>query len=199
MKKVAIGLLSLVAALVIGACSSQKEPADQAIKGAETALAAVRDVAQKYVPDQLKAVDSQMAAAKDSFAKGDYAGVLASAPKMTSAIGDLKNAAAVKKAEAEAALAKAKDEWAAASADLPKMVEAIQSRVNTLSKSRSLPAGVTKDGLASAKSGLDGLKSTLSDATNAATSGDFTAAMAKAEELKAKAAEIMKSIRMRAG
>ena len=198
MKKIAIGLLSFVAALVIGACSSQKDPADQAIKGAETALGAVRDVAQKYAPDQLKAVDSQIAAAKDSFGKGDYAGVLASAPKITAAIGDLKSAAAAKKAEAEAALAKAKDDWAAVSAELPKMVEAIQSRVNTLSKSR-LPAGVTKDALASAKSGLDGLKSTLSDATSAATSGDFTAAMAKAEDLKAKAAEIMKSIGMKAG
>ena len=199
MKKIAIGLLSLAAAFVIGACSSQKDPADQAIKGTETALAAVRDVAQKYAPDQLKAVDSQIAAAKDSFGKGDYAGVLASAPKITAAIGDLKSAAAAKKAEAEAALAKAKDDWAAASAELPKMVEAIQSRVNTLSKSRSLPAGVTKDGLASAKSGLDGLKSSLSDATNAATSGDFTAAMAKAGDLNANAAAIMKSIGMKAG
>jgi hypothetical protein len=43
------------------------------------------------------------------------------------------------------------------------------------------------------------LKSTLGDATNGATSGDFTAAMGKAEELKAKAAEIMKSIGMKAG
>jgi hypothetical protein len=199
MKKLAIGLLSLVVASVIGACSSQKDPADQAIKGAETALAAVRDEAQKYVPDQLKAVDSQIAAAKDSFAKGDYASALASAPKITAAIGDLKSAAAAKKAEAEAALAKAKDDWAAASAELPKMVEAIQNRVNTLSKSHRLPAGVTKDGLASAKSGLDGLKSTLSDATSAATSGDFTAAMAKAGDLKAKAADIMKSIGMKTG
>ena len=199
MKNGAIGLLLLAAAIVVGGCSSQKEPAQKAIAAAETALSAVRDAAQKYVPDQLQAVDTQIAAAKDSLAKGDYAAVLAAAPKITAAIGDLKNAAAAKKAEVEAALAKAKDAWGSMSADLPKMVDAIKARVDVITKTHRLPAGVTKEGLASAKSGLDSLKASLGEATSAATSGDFTTAVAKGEELKAKAAEIMKSIGMKAG
>ena len=199
MKNRIIGLLLLSAAIVVGGCSNQKEPAQQAIAAAETALSAVRESAQKYVPDQLAAVDAQIAAAKDSLGKGDYAAVLAAGPKITAAIGDLKNAASAKKAEVEAALAKARDAWGSMSTDLPKMVDAIKSRVDTLSKTHRFPAGVTKDGLASAKSGLDSLKASLADATSAATSGDFTTAVAKGEELKAKAAEIMKSIGMKAG
>ena len=41
------------------------------------------------------------------------------------------------------------------STDVPKMVDAISSRVDVLSKSHHLPKGVTKDKVASAKSGLD--------------------------------------------
>jgi hypothetical protein len=198
MKNGTITLLSLLVAIVIAGCS-QREPAQKAIDAAESALSTVRESAQKYVPDQLKAVDAQIAAAKDSVAKGDYAAALAAGPKITSAIGDLKNAASAKKAEVEAALAKAKDVWGPMAAGLPKMVDSIRSRVDTLSKSRRLPAGVTKEGLASAKSGLDSLKAGLAEATGAASSGDFTTAVAKGEELKAKAAEIMKSIGMPAG
>lgn len=198
MKNRAIGLLLLLVALVVGGCS-QREPAEKAIAGAETALSTVREAAQKYVPDQLQAVDAQIAAAKDSLAKGDYAAVVAAGPKITSAVGDLKNAASAKKTEVEAALAKAKDDWGSMGADLPKAVDAIRSRVDVLSKSHRLPAGVTKEALASAKSSLDSLKANLDEATGAASSGDFTTAVAKGQELKAKAAELMKSIGMHAG
>src|SRR5207249_10698159 len=57
-----------------------------------------------------------------------------------------------------------------------------------------LPKGVTKEGLAAAKSGLDSLKSQWAEATSAATSGDYITAMAKAEGVKTKAAEMMRSL-----
>jgi len=193
MKKQSVWLLALAAVLVVG-CANQKAPAEQAVAGAETALAAVRDDAQKYVPDQLQAVDSQLAALKDSLTKGDYKAVLTGAPTLNSAISSLKDAADAKKADAEAALAKAKDAWGPLNAEVPKMVEAIQSRITALSKSHHLPKGVTKDGLAAAKSGVDSLKSMWGEASNASASGDFTTAVSKAQAVKDKAAEIMKSL-----
>jgi hypothetical protein len=196
MKKQSVWLLATVAAVLVVGCANQKAPAQQAVAGAETALAAVRDDAQKYVPDQLQSVDSQLAALKDSLTKGDYKAVLTGAPTLNSAISSLKDAAEAKKADAEAALAKAKDAWGPLSAEVPKMVDAIQSRITALSKSHHLPRGVTKDGLASAKSGVDSLKSAWSDASNASASGDFTTAVTKAQGVKDKAAEIMKSLGM---
>ena len=157
---------------------------------------AVRDEAQKYVPDQLQAVDAQLASLKDSFAKGDYKAVLTGAPSLSSSIGALKDAAEAKKADMEAALAKAKDAWGGMSADVPKMVEAIEGKVAALSKSHKLPKGVTKDAVAAAKSGLDGLKSAWSDAASAATSGDYTGAMTKAQAVKDQAEAMMKSLGM---
>jgi hypothetical protein len=196
MEKQSVWLLATLAAVLVVGCANQKTPAEQAVAGAETALAAVRDDAQKYVPDQLQAVDSQLAALKDSLTKGDYKTVLTGAPTLNSAISSLKDAADAKKADAEAALAKAKDAWGPLSAEVPKMLEAIQSRITALSKSHHLPKGVTKDGLASAKSGVDSLKSMWSDASNASASGDFTTAVSKAQAVKDKAAEIMKSLGM---
>jgi hypothetical protein len=196
MKKQFVWLLAaMLTALIVG-CANQKGPAEQAIAGAESALAAVRDTAQKYVPDQLQAVDAQIAAAKDALAKGDYKAVLAAAPAITAAISSLKDAAQAKEADMQAAMSKAKDAWTSISTDTPKMVDAIQSRVDILSKSHHLPANVSKDALANAKSGLDSLKSTWSDAQSAAASGDYTTALSKAQAVKDKAAEIMHSLGM---
>ena len=196
MKKLPVWLLPTLLVLALVGCANDKTPAEQAVASAEAALAQVRDVAQKYAPDQLQAVDAQFNGVKDSLAKGDYKGVLAAMPGLNSAISGLKDAASAKQADAEAAAAKAKDAWGPMSTDVPKMVDAIQSRVDTLSKSRHLPRGVTKDSLAAAKSGLDSMKSAWSDASNAASSGDYSSAMSKAEAVKDQAAQIMQSLGM---
>jgi hypothetical protein len=187
-----------MAVLVVG-CANQKAPAQQALAGAQAALDAVRDAAQKYVPDQLQAADAQLQSLKDSFAKGDYKAVLTGAPSLSSAISSLKDAAEAKKADAETALAKAKDAWGPLSTEVPSMVDAIQKKVDALSKSHHLPKGVTKDALAQAKAAVDGLKSGWSDASKAATAGDFTTAVGKAQEVKDKAAGIMQSLGMSSG
>lgn len=196
MKKLSVWLLTLMAAVLIAGCANQKAPAEQAIANADSALAQVRDMAQKYVPDQLQQVEAQLNGLKDSAAKGDYKSVLAAAPALMTAIGSLKDAAAAKQAEAQAAMAKAKDAWTAMSTDVPKMVDAIQSRVDVLSKSHHLPKGVTKDALASAKSGLDSMKSSWNDATTAASSGDFATATTKGQAVKDQATQIMQSLNM---
>lgn len=197
MKKHSVLLSAALAAVLLVGCNTQKGPAEQAVASAQAALDAVRDDAQKYAPEQLGGVEAKLSDIKGSFQKGDYAGVVAAAPGLTSAIASLKDAAAAKKVEAEQALAKAKDDWGPASAAVPKMVDEIAKRVETLSKTKKLPHGVTKDAVAAAKTGVDSLKSTWADATNASSSGDYTTAMAKAQSVKDKATEIMKSLDMK--
>jgi hypothetical protein len=199
MKKQMTWLMAAVMAVLIIGCANQKAPAEQAVAGAESALGTVRDMAAKYVPDQLAAADAQLASLKDALGKGDYKGVLAAAPALMAAISSLKDTASAKAADAEAAMAKAKDAWGSASTDVPKMVAALQSRVDMLSKSHHLPSGVTKDSLASAKSGLDSVKAAWADASNAATSGDYSTAMSKAAAAKSQAQAIMQSLGMTSG
>ncbi|HXZ59252.1 MAG TPA: hypothetical protein VEG26_03665 [Steroidobacteraceae bacterium] len=196
MKKLSVFLLAALAAVLVSGCNTQKGPAEQAVASSQAALDAVRDEAQKYAPEQLGGVEAKLSDMKGSFEKGDYAGVLAAAPGLTAAIGSMKDAIVAKKSEAQAALAKAKDDWGPASTAVPKMVDDLAKRVEALSKTKKLPKGVTKEAVAAAKTGLDSLKSTWADASNAAASGDFTTAMAKADAVKSKAAEMMKSLGM---
>jgi len=186
-------------ALLAVACASQKEPATKAIADAESALSAVKEQAAQYAPDQLKGVEDTIAGLKENLAKGDYKAILASTPQLTTQLASLKDAAAAKKAEMDAALEKAKGDWSGYAADLPNMVGAIQSRVDILSKARKLPAGMDKAKLDDAKTGLEGMKSTWTDAGNAFASGNYLDAVAKAQEVKTKGAEIMAALGMSNG
>jgi PBP1b-binding outer membrane lipoprotein LpoB len=96
MKKLSVWMLAMMAAIALVGCAMQKAPAEAAVKTADAALAAVRDQAQKYVPDQLQAVQAQVDGLKDSLSKGDYKAVLAAAPALNTAISGLKDAAAAK-------------------------------------------------------------------------------------------------------
>ena len=197
MKKPSFWVLATLAAVIIAACGNQRAEAEKAVTAAESALTNIRDMANRYAPDQLQAVDAQLNGVKDSLAKGDYKGVMAAMPALNTAISSLKDTATAKQQEADAASAKAKDAWGPLSSDVPKMVDAISSRVDILSKSHHLPKGVTKDTLAAAKSGLDSMKSAWSDASNAATSGDYTTAVSKGQAVKDQASQIMQSLGMK--
>jgi hypothetical protein len=194
MQRKPVWLFAALLAVLVAGCASQKEPAEKMVATVDAALASVREDAQKYLPDQLQAVDTQVSSLKDSLAKGDYKAVLTAAPAVTTAINNLKDAVAAKKAEVEAAIAKAKEQWASLSSDVPKMVEAIQSRLATLAKTKKLPKNVDKAAVESAKSGLDAVKSGWDQASSAFASGDFAGAAAKGQEIKDKATEVLRSL-----
>ncbi|MEJ0036587.1 MAG: hypothetical protein WDO68_10945 [Gammaproteobacteria bacterium] len=190
---------ALCALALIAACSNLKEPATQAISAAEASLAPVKEAAAKYAPEALQSVESQIASLKDNLAKGDYKAVMASAPTVTSAISGLSDTVAAKTKEIEAALAQAKDQWTSLGGDLPRMIEAIQSRVDILSKSKQLPRNIDKAAFDSARTGLDTLKSGWTEASGAFSSGNVTDAVTKAKAIKDKAAEVMHTLGMTNG
>jgi hypothetical protein len=98
-----------------------------------------------------------------------------------------------------AAAAAATAEWETYNADLPKMVSAIQSRVDILSQSKKLPANLSKESFDSAKLGLDLINATWAEATAAAASGNPVDAVAKAKVVQEKGAEVMGLLGMTTG
>jgi hypothetical protein len=186
-------ILALAAStLLFTACSTQKKPATEALSAVESSLAALRDDAAKYAPDGLKGVESTLGMLKDSLAKEDYKTVLAGTPQLAQAVDSLKASIAAGKERAESAMV----EWNSLSADVPKMVEAIQSRIDILSSSKRLPKNVSSDAFESAKSGLDSMKATWGEATTAFGSGDTSTAADKAREVKAKGQEVLQKLGM---
>lgn len=187
-----------VALLAVG-CANQKEPAEKALAQIDSSVAAVRDDAARYAADELQSVEATLSSLKEKLGKGDYKAVLAEAPKVDAAVNSLKETVAAKKAEAEAAMAAATTEWNALSADVPKMVDAIQSRVDILSKSSKLPKNVSQDAFNAAKSGLESMKATWGEASAAFAAGDATTAVAKANSVKQQGNEVLQQLGMKSG
>ncbi len=198
-RKTSAFLVLCATALLAVGCANQKEPATKAIADAESALAAVRDDAAKYAGGDLQSVESTLSGLKDSLGKGDFKAVIAGAPALLSAVSSLKDTAAAKKTEAMAAMESAKTEFGTLSGSLGGMMTALQSRMDILSKAKKLPKGIDAAKFDGAKSGFEAAKSAMAAATAAAGSGDFTGALAKAQEAKAKGTEVLQALGMPTG
>lgn len=181
--------LLLVATLLAACGSADKGPAETALKAAEAAVNTAKAEVSKYLPDQASALDAGLAAAREKFNKGDFKTALSDAQAVTAKANELASAAAAKKAE----LSKA---WEEVSTGMPKVMEAIKSRVDILSQSKKLPAGISKEKFAEAKAGLEEITKQWTEATAASTSGNLTDALAKAGAAKKKAAEVLVALNM---
>ncbi len=190
MSKRLVAAIAFACCFALIACSTAKAPAEAAIKAADEALAGVKADASIYIPDQLKSVEDALATAKENFQKGEYQQALAGAKDLAGKAKDLASAVTAKKDE----LSK---EWQDLSGGLPGMVGAIQSRVDMLSKSRRLPAGLDKDKFEAAKASLATVSQTLSEATDSFKGGNLMDAVSKAKTVKEKATEIMNSLGMK--
>jgi hypothetical protein len=182
-------LMILFATLLAGCGSPDKGPAEAAIKAAEEAINAAKGEISKYMPDQAKSLDDGLAAAREKFSKGDFKAALSDAQTVTAKANELASAAAAKKAE----LSKA---WEEVSTGMPKVVDAIKSRVDILSQSKKLPAGITAEKFAEAKAGLAEITKQWTEATAASSGGNLTDALAKAAAVKKKAAEVLTALNM---
>jgi hypothetical protein len=188
--------LAAVAMLASG-CAQQRGPANKALESVEDSLKNIRDDAQKYAPEGLKAVDAQVANLKESFDKKQYDNVLAGTPALQKAVDSLSAAVNSGKAQARSAVAAAKTEWEGLNTEVPKMVDAIQARVDELSKKKHLPFGVSKDEFEGAKAGLDSIKTAWADAKSEFDKGDAVAATSKAKTVKGMAIEVKEKLKIK--
>jgi hypothetical protein len=189
LKSLRVRSVVVLAGLLLAACASDQGPAETALKAAEEAVTSAVAEAAKYIPEQVKAIQDQLKGLKDSYSKGDYKAVLSGTSDLTAKAKALGAAAAAKKAE----LTKS---WEDMSTGFPKVVDAIKSRVAILSKAKKLPATVDKAAVAGAKSGLEAIDKTWSDAQASYKSGNLADAFAKAKTVKTQAAELMTKLGM---
>jgi len=192
MKRNIVGLVIVlfVSTLMLVACGSgDKGPAELAVKAAEEAFNASKGEAAKYVPDEVKSMEGALAAMKDKLAKGEYKAVITEAQAFTEKAKGLPDAAKAKKEE----LTKS---WTDLSQGVPKMVEAVQSRVDMLSKSKKLPANLTAEKFADAKSGLASAKEEWAKALESFKAGNIADAVSVGKSVKEKAVAAMETLGM---
>ena len=183
-------IVMILTATLIAACGGgDKGPAETALKAAEAAIDSAKGEASKYMPDQVRSLESALSSTREKLSKGDYKAVLSEAPALTSKAQEIASAAAAKKAE----LTKS---WEGLSSGMPRVVEAIKSRVDILSQSKKLPAGMSAETLAQAKAGLSEITQQWTAATEASKGGNLMDAIAKASSVKVKAAEVLTLLKM---
>jgi hypothetical protein len=165
-------VIMILAAALLAACGSgDKGPAETALKAAEEAINTAKGEASKYMPDQVRSLESALASTREKLGKSDYKAVLSEAPALTSKAQEIASAAAAKKAE----LTKS---WEGLSSGMPRVVDAIKNRVDILSQSKKLPAGMSAETLAQAKAGLSEITQQWTAATEASKGGNLMDAVA---------------------
>jgi uncharacterized lipoprotein NlpE involved in copper resistance len=180
----------LAATLILVGCGN-KEPASKVVAQAESILGEMRNDGATFAPDELKAVEATTESMKADFASQDYKKVMEAVPTFNGQVKTLKETVVSKQAIAAASA----NEWNTLNAEVPKTVEALQVRVDALTGTR-LPKEITKETFTTAKTELEGMKSTWAEATAAAAAGDTVAAADKGRLVAAKGEELKNKLGM---
>ena len=185
--KVTNVLMALTAsAVLMTGCMSQKDPAENAVTQAEAAMTDLRVDAAKFAPEELKTTETTLAKMKDKLAKEDYKDVIAEVPQFNKEVATLRETLVGRQTQIIAATR----EWETLNAEVPKAVEEIQVRVDSLASSPKLPKEVDKHEFEAAKASLETMKSDWAAATAAFSSGNATEAADKARGVQNKVDEV---------
>jgi len=182
--------------LVVAACAGQKEPAQQAVADLDGALAKVAEMGEKYKPEEYAEVQSQIAALKKSFDGGDFAAVVAGAPKA---------AAAIRKLQADAIIAKAEfakqmnEEWAATATSMPDTIAAVDKQISRMAAGGRLPKGMDRDTFKQTVATFDEAKKVWTAAAEAGNAGKFEDAVMQSRQVKSVVDATMQALGMSAG
>jgi hypothetical protein len=168
----------LILPLVVVGCS--KGPAEAALKAADEAIAKVKPEAEKFVPDQFKALTESAATAKAAFDKGDYAAALAAAKDLPAKANEVMTAATAKKDELMG-------QWTELSKVIPAKMLDVTDKVNQLAAMKKMPAGMDAKKLEEVKARVADMAGAWTKAGEAFTAGDIKGALELGDNVKTSA------------
>jgi prophage DNA circulation protein len=176
-------LMLLVLPLAVAGCG--KGPAEAALKAADEAIAKVQPEAEKFVPDQFKALQDAAATAKAAFDKGDYSAALTAAKDLPGKANEVMAAAAARKEEMVG-------QWNALAESMPAVVKGLEDKVAAIEAMKKLPKGFTKDDLTAAWTQVRAVTAQWTQAINAFNAGLLDQALKAGNDAKVQAEELGK-------
>lgn len=190
MKKTIVSLMIVMflGSLMVIACgSSEKGPAEMALKVAEEAINATKAEAEKIAPDLVNSLENALASAKEKFAKKDYKAALEEAKALPAKAKEVLDAAKTKMGEMT-------KKWEEYSQEIPKLVENLQGKVDALSKTAKLPANLTADKFNEVKSWVSSAGEEWAKALESFKAGSVSEAVNLAAAVKEKALKAMEAL-----
>jgi len=183
-------LLFGVAAMLLAACANQMQPAQQALDEITNVVEAIPSDAVQYAPEQVASVKKKLSDLNATFDKKDYAGVLASAPAV---LGEAKSVSASVTAKRDEAMKALAADWTELSASVPALIASVQTRLDTLSKSRRVAKGID---LTAAKSALANATASWQRAQAASGLKHSADAVSAAKDAKTQASAAASALKM---
>jgi hypothetical protein len=181
-----------MAALILVACASQKEPAQKQIAAIEATLAAASADETKYAADKLYDVQYRLGRLKLYFDNQDYAAVVAGGPEVLRLAQGLAPVAAAEKSRI---LRELNDQWTGLATSLPGEVTAIHERIDTLSAKARKKQTQGMD-LEAAKAGAGDATALWAKAQAAFAAGNLGEAVSTAKDVKEKVAASAASLKL---
>ena len=171
-------VLMLMGATLGSMGCSGKAAATAAVDAAQKSFDEVKAATAKVMPEETQKMSDAIAAARTNISEGKTAEALEAAKAMPAQIKDLADAATKKTEEMSSA-------WTSASEELPKAVAAVQAKVDELTKSKKLPAGVDVPAFAAVKSSIADITKMWGEAQESYKGGNMSEAMSKVATIKA--------------
>lgn len=181
-------VLVMLGALALAGCGPGKNAAQTAIASAQAALDAAKDQAMKIVPDDAKAIQASIDAARALMDKGEFKAAIDSANAVPARVKAMADGMAAKKTEMEAGWEKMKE--------FPQALVALNAQVVKLSHTKKLPAGVDAAKVEAAKSLLGTITQDWSGAQAAYQAGNLSEAMARGQAAMQSARDIAHSLNL---
>ncbi|MEX1994359.1 MAG: hypothetical protein WD929_06835 [Steroidobacteraceae bacterium] len=191
-----IRFAALAALLAVATACSQKNPAEEAIAAAESALMVVYEDAQEYLPERYAEVKAEIDAARAAFKEERYADAIAAVKDVPAHAEELAKEVVTAKQQR---LSELNADWARLSGSLPGLVSSIGVRLGELGKMRRLPAGMDKQLLDETNAAYGSAQAAWNEAGAAFTAGDLESAVGKARDVETMAQDLVARLGMQAG
>ena len=189
--RISHAFLPLVAATLFITGCGNKEPATDVVTQAEAAMEGLRTNASQFAPEELKTAEATLAKMKADLAKEEYGDVLKAVTPFNAQVKTVQDTMVSQQSLQVAA----QQEWDTLNQEVPKTVEALQVRVDSL-KGAKLPKEITKETFETAKTEFETLKATWAEATAAASAGKTLEAADKGRTAQAKGEELKTQLGM---
>lgn len=191
-KLVAVALV----ALTITACSTYKEPAEEAVATIDEKLAGIHTQAEKYLPTELAKVQEQLDEMKAGLEQKEYKAVVATAPRVMKAVNNLIVEAALAK---DSFNRKMQKDWTAFATTIPDLIASVDRQILRYTSRGRTPQGMNRDQFKEMVASFDAAKGVWAEAATAGNEGKYELAVTKTNEAKQVFDTVTQALGMQSG